>query len=69
MDNLKVPVRLVDGVIGEIIASVPWTQLLQDSCVIEVKRLEVTLEPRRTLNADELQSDLGINSCFGCLFI
>jgi autophagy-related protein 2 len=59
LETLKVPIRLVDGYIGEITAAVPWAQLLNDSCLMEVKRLEVTIQPLKAVKLADLQSDLG----------
>lgn len=46
-DQLNLPLRFVDGYIGEICVSVPWHALLQDSSFVEVSGLMVTIEPKQ----------------------
>uniref|UniRef100_A0A914WI11 Autophagy-related protein 2 n=1 Tax=Plectus sambesii TaxID=2011161 RepID=A0A914WI11_9BILA len=58
LETLKVPIRLVDGYIGEITAEVPWAQLLNNSCLMEIKRLEVTIQPLKAVKLADLQPDL-----------
>ncbi|XP_077993352.1 autophagy-related protein 2 homolog A-like [Glandiceps talaboti] len=40
------PVEVIEGVIGSISISVPWSALLRDSCEIEIHNLDLTLQPR-----------------------
>lgn len=46
-DQLNLPVKFVDGYIGEICVSVPWHALLSESCFVEVSGLMVTIEPKQ----------------------
>ncbi|XP_050712970.1 autophagy-related protein 2 homolog A-like [Eriocheir sinensis] len=46
-DQLNLPIRFVDGYIGEISFSVPWHALMLDSCFVEVSGLMVTIEPKQ----------------------
>ncbi|XP_071542076.1 autophagy-related protein 2 homolog A [Panulirus ornatus] len=46
-DQLNLPLKFVDGYIGEICVSVPWHALLSESCFVEVSGLMVTIEPKQ----------------------
>ncbi|KAK8735432.1 hypothetical protein OTU49_005389 [Cherax quadricarinatus] len=46
-DQLNLPLRFVDGYIGEICVTVPWKALLSESCFVEVSGLMVTIEPKQ----------------------
>nr|UXP86414.1 atg2 [Procambarus clarkii] len=46
-DQLNLPLRFVDGYIGEICVSIPWHALLSESCFVEVSGLMVTIEPKQ----------------------
>lgn len=40
------PLEIVDGFVGSIHVSIPWSALLKDNTQLEVKNLEVTLKPK-----------------------
>ncbi|KAK3878072.1 hypothetical protein Pcinc_017284 [Petrolisthes cinctipes] len=46
-DQLNLPLKFVDGYIGEICVSIPWQALLSESCFVEVTGLMVTIEPKQ----------------------
>ncbi|KAG7163547.1 autophagy-related protein 2 homolog A-like [Homarus americanus] len=46
-DQLNLPLRFVDGYIGEICVSIPWHALLSENCFVEVSGLMVTIEPKQ----------------------
>ncbi|XP_077866099.1 autophagy-related protein 2 homolog B-like [Saccoglossus kowalevskii] len=46
LESVESPVEIIDGIIGSISISVPWSALLSDSCEIEIHGLELTLQPR-----------------------
>ncbi len=49
LSSLHLPLRLVDGYIGKVTATIPWKKLLDSSCVMEINRLEITLESLETV--------------------
>lgn len=46
-DQLNLPIKFVDGFIGEICVSVPWHALLSENCFVEISGLMVTIEPKQ----------------------
>ncbi|KAK7082787.1 Autophagy protein [Halocaridina rubra] len=49
-DHLNLPMRFVDGYIGEICVSIPWHAILSESCFVEVSGLMLTVEPKQRLD-------------------
>ena len=47
LESVCSPLEIVDGYIGSISVSVPWTALLNDSCCLDIQGLELTLAPKR----------------------
>ncbi|XP_021359493.1 autophagy-related protein 2 homolog A-like isoform X1 [Mizuhopecten yessoensis] len=57
LDNSNLPVEIVDGFIDEIAVSIPWTALIQSSTEMEIRGLELTLQPKqRSSNAQGLET-------------
>uniref|UniRef100_A0A915BPE2 Autophagy-related protein 2 n=2 Tax=Parascaris univalens TaxID=6257 RepID=A0A915BPE2_PARUN len=52
LDSAKVPLTVIEGYIGEVNASVPWQNLPQKSCEIEIRQLQITLQPQQSLIHD-----------------
>jgi len=50
LDNAGIPVEIIDGFIGSISVSVPWTALLSESCCLDIQGLEVTITPRQRVD-------------------
>ncbi|XP_066279882.1 autophagy-related protein 2 homolog B-like isoform X2 [Branchiostoma lanceolatum] len=46
LEGTNAPVEMIDGYIGSISVAVPWSALLNDNCTMEIKGLEVTLQPK-----------------------
>lgn len=40
------PMEVVNGYIGCIIVSIPWSALFDDNCEVQIKGLEITLQPK-----------------------
>ena len=54
LGNLNVPIEIVDGFIGKITVSIPWSALISDSTVMQIHNLELTIQPKqRTDNVGE----------------
>nr|XP_039262248.1 autophagy-related protein 2 homolog A-like [Styela clava] len=52
LDQAHVPMEIVDGFIGSIVVTIPWSALLSDNCKVEIKGLEVTLQPKYRTDVD-----------------
>ena len=50
LDNAGMPVEIIDGFIGSISVSVPWTALLSESCCMDIQGLEVTITPKQRVD-------------------
>ena len=50
LDNAGIAVEMIDGFIGSISVSVPWTALLSESCCMDIQGLEVTIAPRQRVD-------------------
>ena len=46
LQTYNVPVQVVDGFIGSISVSIPWSALVSDNTVLEIHNLELTIQPR-----------------------
>lgn len=42
----NLPIEVWNGCISEVTVSVPWSNLLYDSCYVEIKGLELTVNPK-----------------------
>ena len=47
LKSYNVPLEIVDGYIGSINITIPWTRLLTGNTYVEIKNLEVTVQPRQ----------------------
>lgn len=47
LDSYNIPIEFVDGYVGLISISVPWSAILKDSCVIEIKNLDIIVQPKQ----------------------
>ncbi|XP_046351358.1 autophagy-related protein 2 homolog A-like isoform X1 [Haliotis rufescens] len=47
LESVNIPLEIVDGFIGSISVSIPWTSLLTDSTTVEVTGLELTIQPKQ----------------------
>ena len=45
--SANVPVEIVDGFVGSISLSVPWSAILSENTQVEVHNLEITIQPRQ----------------------
>jgi len=52
-----VPLEIVDGYIGSITVTIPWSALVNDNTVIDISDLELTIKPK-------YREDNGGNACF-----
>ena len=47
LETFNIPLEIVDGFIGSISVSIPWSSLLTSSTSIEVTGLELTIQPKQ----------------------
>lgn len=57
LDNAGIPLEIIDGFIGSISVSVPWTALLSESCCMDIQGLEVTIMPRQRVDTGGSMTD------------
>ncbi|VDK68942.1 unnamed protein product, partial [Anisakis simplex] len=58
LKSANVPLNVVEGYIGEVSVSVPWRELKQKSCEIQITDLQLTLQPLEHNGHDMNQADL-----------
>ncbi len=51
LEHSNVPVEIVDGFIGTIAVSIPWSALISDSTTMEIHNLELTIQPKQRLDS------------------
>lgn len=56
LDNNNVPVEIVDGFIGSISVTIPWSALVSDSSIVEVRNLELTIQPKQRTDSAGIRS-------------
>ena len=47
LNNFNVPVEIVDGFVGKISVTIPWSALVSDSTLVEIHNLELTIQPKQ----------------------
>ena len=47
LENYNVPFEIVDGFIGSISMSIPWSALVHDNTILEISGLELTVQPKQ----------------------
>jgi autophagy-related protein 2 len=47
LSNLNVPIEIVDGFIGKITVSIPWSALVSDNTCMQIHNLELTIQPKQ----------------------
>ena len=50
LENVGIPLEIIDGFISSISVAVPWTSLLNESCQIEVSGMELTFSPKQKVD-------------------
>lgn len=65
LDNAGIPLEIIDGFIGSISVSVPWTALLSESCCMDIQGLEVTIMPRQRVDTGILSYIYQLSWCSG----
>ena len=48
--NNNVPFEVVKAYVGEINLSIPWTSLLSENSMLDIKDLEITIRPKQTMD-------------------
>ena len=48
LTNNNIPFEVVKAYVGEINLSIPWTSLLSDNSLLDIKNLEITVRPKQT---------------------
>ncbi|KAM9301925.1 autophagy-related protein 2 homolog A [Gastrophryne carolinensis] len=46
LDSAGAPLEIIDGFIGSISVTIPWSALITENCTLEVSKLQVTCRPR-----------------------
>ncbi|KAM8940476.1 autophagy-related protein 2 homolog A isoform 2-T2 [Pelodytes ibericus] len=53
LDSAGAPLEIIDGFIGSISVTIPWSALVTENCTVEVSELQVTCRPKyRNASAD-----------------
>ncbi|ELU17929.1 hypothetical protein CAPTEDRAFT_154368 [Capitella teleta] len=64
LSNSNVPIEIVDGFIGKITVSIPWSALVSDNTCMQIHNLELTIQPKQRTDAPG-QHSLMLDSMFG----
>jgi hypothetical protein len=48
LTNNNIPFEIVKAYVGEINLLIPWTSLLRENSLLDIKALELTIRPKRT---------------------
>ena len=46
LETSGIPLEIVDGYIGSITVTMPWSALVSDNTIIDISDLEVTIKPK-----------------------
>ncbi|CAH1792670.1 unnamed protein product [Owenia fusiformis] len=57
LDSHNVPVQIVDGFIGKIQMTIPWSALVNDSTLVEIHGMEITIQPKQRNENDSIMID------------
>jgi len=50
LTNNNIPFEVVRAYVGEINLLIPWTSLLRDNSLLDIKDLEITIRPKQTID-------------------
>ncbi|KAG8438091.1 hypothetical protein GDO86_008686 [Hymenochirus boettgeri] len=57
LDSAGAPLEIIDGFIGSIAVTIPWSALVTENCTLEVSQLQVTCRPKyRSATSNDPQS-------------
>ncbi|XP_043931707.1 autophagy-related protein 2 homolog A [Protopterus annectens] len=57
LDSMSAPLEIIDGFVGSISVTIPWSALVTENCTVEITGLQVTCRPKyRTAHGPEFQS-------------
>lgn len=56
LTNNNIPLEVVKAYVGEINLSIPWTSLLRDNSLLDIKDLEITIRPKQTNDQSRIKN-------------
>ena len=63
LEDTEVPVELMDGYIGQLSVSVPWSNLLKDNCQFLIDGLTITLQVKKRANPAQISASIFHSMC------
>jgi autophagy-related protein 2 len=64
LTNNNVPFEVVKAYVGEINLLIPWTSLLRENSLLDIKDLEITIRPKQTNDQSKDQPEVSKFSFF-----
>ncbi|KAG9475554.1 hypothetical protein GDO78_003774 [Eleutherodactylus coqui] len=56
LDSAGAPLEIIDGFIGSISVTIPWSALVTENCTLEISELQVTCRPKYRAGSDGVES-------------
>ncbi|CAF3761845.1 unnamed protein product [Rotaria sordida] len=67
LTNNNIPLEVVKAYVGEINLSIPWTSLLRDNSLLDIKDLEITVRPKQTNDQKLADASFELSSMFNSM--
>ncbi|CAF2640247.1 unnamed protein product [Rotaria sp. Silwood2] len=67
LTNNNIPLEIVKAYVGEINLSIPWTSLLRDNSLLDIKDLEITIRPKQTNDQKLADAGFELSSMFNSM--
>lgn len=67
LENYNVPIEIVDGFVGSITVTIPWSALINDNTIVEIKNLELTIQPKQRPEAAGVVPGMMLDSMFSSM--
>ncbi|CAF0936928.1 unnamed protein product [Adineta steineri] len=67
LTNNNIPFEVVKAYVGEINLLIPWTSLLRDNSLLDIKDLEITIRPKQTNDQNATDASFELSSMFNSM--
>ncbi|UJR38243.1 hypothetical protein I4U23_030916 [Adineta vaga] len=67
LTNNNIPFEIVKAYVGEINLSIPWTSLLSDNSLLDIKGLEITIRPKQTNDQNISDGSFELSTMFNSM--
>ena len=63
IDSADLPVEFVDGFISDLSVTIPWANLLNESCFFSISGLTITIQVKKRANPAQISASIFHSMC------